>query len=127
MPPRLLIGEDAQARQLELEQCILASIQVGRHDVLGPVDQAVKHIAATCGQHEQRILWTQLEDMLVDARVLPRDVVCHGEGRWWGAARRGRRGGGSCAQMMQLFSMSSGIKLPGLVTFTSAPHMVCHS
>ena len=32
-----------------------------------------------------------------------------------------------CVVVMQLFNMSSGIRFPGFITFTSAPHIVCHS
>ena len=32
-----------------------------------------------------------------------------------------------CVVVMQLFNRSSGMRLPGFITFTSAPHIVCHS
>jgi hypothetical protein len=73
---RLLIGEDAEAGELELEQRVLRSVQVGRDDVLRPVDQPVEHVAAACGQDQQRVLGAEPQELLVDARVLPRDVVC---------------------------------------------------
>tara|TARA_B110001452_G_C15206273_1_gene418465 strand:- start:300 stop:626 length:327 start_codon:yes stop_codon:yes gene_type:complete len=101
------VGEDTEASELQLEERVLSHVEIGRDDVLRPIDEAVQHVASTRGEHEQRVVRAELEQLLVDARVFPRDVVCQGEGRWWGAARRGRRGAGSCAQMMQLFSMYS--------------------
>ena len=75
---------------------------------LGYQTGRVAHVAAAGRQHEQRVLSAHAQQVLVDARVLPRDVICREErtlvsagdtnpcARW-----------GLCAQIRQCLSTKS--------------------
>ena len=76
---------------------------------LGYETGRVKHVAAAGRQHEQRVLRAHAQQVLVDARVLPRDIICR-EGRTpvsGGETSPRARARGLCAQIRQCLSTKS--------------------
>ena len=66
------------------------------------------HVAAAGCQHEQRVLSAHAQQVLVDARVLPRDVICREERTLVSAGDASPRAHwGLCAQIRQCLSTKS--------------------
>ncbi len=62
-------------RQLELQQRILAGIDIHRMNLRRGVQQIIQRIAASAGQYDHRAVRIQTEQLPVYARVFPAHVV----------------------------------------------------
>ena len=71
----LLIFEVLDGDHLELEERVLTGVEVRGDDLLGSFEQHVENVASARRQHEHYVIGVDVEQLSVDAWVLPRDVV----------------------------------------------------
>jgi len=74
----LLVRERLDARNLQLEERVLARVEIRSHHALGALQRHVQHVAATAREHEDGIIARQVQQLAVDARVLPAHIVDDG-------------------------------------------------
>lgn len=74
----LVVRQVLDAHLLQLQERVLARVQVGGDDALRALEDHVQHIAAARREHEDCVIIVQVQQLTVNARVLPRHVVDDG-------------------------------------------------